>query len=423
MPGPLKRIRYTEDVFSPVNNAEEVEVAAASVVRGAASSNAASGYQERVPAVDRAVQVLRCVVQAERGQTLAELSRATRVTPSSLLAILNTLRRHALVRRSEPDGRYFAGPGLLALGAAAAQRLSAASTFNLVAEGLVRRTGETALLWVRHEGSSYLLAAVRESEQPLRYVPAPGAQFDRSVPLAAEAGLFDSPLDADSWQVAVPLPYPHPGAAGPPALLAVAGPATRVRENLTIREALRDALHQLHGEAADAAVSSVAGPVSRPELDAFLGQGHVANLSYLSADGYPATVPLWYHWDGASFWFLPRPGAEWPHHVQRQPRVSLAISESESPLRRVLARGSAEVVADPGGRLRAEVRGHIADRYAARDADHFLDHHSRASGALLRLTPERLLSWRGLLHHPRFEQPGATFQQSAPRRRRQKDSA
>ena len=46
------------------------------------------------------------------------------VGPSSLLAILTTLRGAGLVSRSARDGRYVPGPGLVALGTAAAQRLA-----------------------------------------------------------------------------------------------------------------------------------------------------------------------------------------------------------------------------------------------------------------------------------------------------------
>ena len=68
-----------------------------------------------------------------------------------------------------------------------------------------------------------------------------------------------------------------------------------------------------------------AGPIEPRELDAFLTQSLVASLSYLSDDGYPASVPLWYDWDGHAFWLVPSPAAEWAEHVRRNPRVSLSI--------------------------------------------------------------------------------------------------
>jgi len=142
-----------------------------------------------------------------------------------------------------------------------------------------------------------------------------------------------------------------------------------------------------------------AGPIGREELDAFLSQSHVATLSYVTDDGYPATVPLWYAWDGAAFWLAPRPGAEWAAHVRIDPRVSLAVSESTPPLRRVLARGRLEDVQDRGERAARHSAAELAARYVGCGATRPSD--VPADGPLLRLVPERLIAWRGLLRHPR----------------------
>src|SRR5207237_5231873 len=107
-----------------------------------------------------------------------------------------------------------------------------------------------------------------------------------------------------------------------------------------------DARRALKQAAGDERAWAGSGPISPSELDAFLSQALVASLSYLSDDGYPASVPLWYDWDGSAFWLVPSPGAEWAEHVRRNPRVSLSISESTPPLRRVLARGPIAPVDD-----------------------------------------------------------------------------
>src|SRR5579859_2283117 len=106
-------------------------------------------YREQVPAVARAVRALEALASAQQPMSLAALSRATRVTPSSLLAILTTLRNLGLVTRSTRDGRYQPGPGLVALGTAAAQSLEPLQTFDFLAEELREQLGETVLLWVQ----------------------------------------------------------------------------------------------------------------------------------------------------------------------------------------------------------------------------------------------------------------------------------
>jgi DNA-binding IclR family transcriptional regulator len=348
-----------------------------------------SDYQARVPAVARALAALEQLAAAQQPLSLSALSRAIDVGPSSLLAILTTLRSAGLVTRSGRDGRYLPGPGLVALGAAAAQRLEPLHTFDLLAADLVERLGETVVLWVQ-QGDGLTMAATREGTRPLRYVPPLGLHLPASgwVPTESAApvtdlGLVEGELEAGVWMIAASI--------DDGALLSVVGPAARLAglAGLEARQALRAGLG---GEAS----TTGAGPIEPGELDSFLDQALVASLSYLSSDGYPASVPLWYDWDGAAFWLVPSPGAEWAEHVRRNPRVSLAVSESTPPLRRVLARGPVLPVDDPDGSQWRTVEARLAARYARLDAARLLGGRAEPR-ALLRLAPARLIAWRGLL--------------------------
>ena len=133
-------------------------------------------YREHVPAVARAVRALEHLASSQQALSLTALSRAVDVSPSSLLAILTTLRVLGLVSRSPKDGRYLPGPGLVALGTAAAQCLEPLHAFDLIASDLVDRLGETVLLWIQ-QGDGLALAAAREGTQPLRYVPSLGLRL------------------------------------------------------------------------------------------------------------------------------------------------------------------------------------------------------------------------------------------------------
>jgi hypothetical protein len=187
------------------------------------------------------------------------------------------------------------------------------------------------------------------------------------------------------------------------ALLGIVGPQGRLRgtAGATARQALREAAGDEH-----AWVGS--GPIEGSELNAFLSQALVASLSYLSDDGYPASVPLWYDWDGATFSLVPSPGAEWAAYVRRNPRVSLSISESTPPLRRVLARGPILAVDDPDASQWRSIEGRLAARYARLEPARLLEGRTGQPRVLLRLAPERLIAWRGLLR------PVATVAAQAP---------
>jgi hypothetical protein len=224
------------------------------------------------------------------------------------------------------------------------------------------------------------MAAAREGTQPLRYIPPLGLRLPANDWTPGPDGLSEGELEAGVWLLAVSL---EEGA-----LLAIVGPVGRLRGAAST--GARAALAAL-GNGAPGTV----GPIESQELNAFLSQALVASLSYLSDDGYPASVPLWYDWDGHAFWVVPSPAAEWAEHVRRNPRVSLSISESTPPLRRVLARGPLLVVDDPDASQWRSVEGRLAARYARVDAGRLLEGRTAQSRTLLRLVPQHLIAWRG----------------------------
>jgi DNA-binding transcriptional ArsR family regulator len=340
-------------------------------------------YGQRVPSVARAVCALEHLAAAQQPLSLSALSRAIDVGPSSLLAILTTLRNLGLVTRSARDGRYLPGPGLVALGTAATQSLEPLHVFDLLASDLVERLGETVLLWIQ-QGDGLAMAAAREGTQPLRYVPLLGLRLPASGWASTAAdGIVEGQLDPGVWVLALPLDE-H-------ALLAVVGPEARLKDGAG--DTARKALRALVG--GTSWIGS--GPIEPNELDHFLSQALVASLSYLSDDGYPASVPLWYDWDGQAFWLVPSPAAEWAEYVRRNPRVSLSVSESTPPLRRVLARGPILPVDDPDASQWRSVEGRLAARYARLDLARLLGARVGQSRTLLRLIPQQLIAWRGLV--------------------------
>jgi hypothetical protein len=77
--------------------------------------------------------------------------------------------------------------------------------------------------------------------------------------------------------------------------------------------------------------------------------------------------------------------------------VSLSVSESTPPLRRVLARGPIAAVEDGDGSQWRSVEGRLAARYARLDPARLLEGRSGQARTLLRLLPQQLIAWRGLL--------------------------
>lgn len=256
-----------------------------------------------VPAARRAIAALELLAGLPEGATLAALSRALSVSPSSLLALLGTLRAVGYVAR-EGD-RYRVDVGVPALGARAATCLGI------------------------------------------------GAALDRARERLQRSAL------APELQQAVD--------------------ATR-----------RPAAPQAKGLSGD-------------ELHAFLQRPLIAVLAYHNEAGYPSTVPVWYAGvrdpgDRLVFWLVPGPGARWAEQLQRDPRVSLTVSEGEPPFRRINAEGLASVVRD--ARYARELRAKLLQRYAPADADREPIGQPELA---IRIDPTRLISWRGLTPRPRAE--------------------
>src|ERR1700737_2668059 len=168
-------------------------------------SSSSSAYRTHVPAVARAVLALEHLAAAQQPLSLSALSRAIDVGPSSLLAILTTLRGLGLVSRSARDGRYQPGPGLVALGTAAAQRLEPLHTFDVLAADLVEQLGETVLLWIQ-QGDGLAMAAARDGTQPLRYVAPLGLRLPATGwASVTRDGIVEGELEPGVWMLAISL--------------------------------------------------------------------------------------------------------------------------------------------------------------------------------------------------------------------------
>lgn len=124
------------------------------------------------------------------------------------------------------------------------------------------------------------------------------------------------------------------------------------------------------------------------ELTSFLDEpGHLLRLGTHGTDGMPRVVPIWFvHRDGA-IWFTPRARSAWLDDLRADPHVCATIDEQASPMRKLIARGAAELVHDLGAddEWRPLYR-EIACRYTPeRFADAYLEDTIDEPRALFRL--------------------------------------
>ena len=135
------------------------------------------------------------------------------------------------------------------------------------------------------------------------------------------------------------------------------------------------------------------------EVDGFLGEpGHLLRLATNGTDGLPRVVPIWFiHRDGA-IWFTPRARSAWLADLRADPGVCATIDEREAPMRKVIARGRAELVHDLGDDdAWRDLYREIACRYTPeRFADAYLDDTIAEPRALYRLVLDGadVATWR-----------------------------
>ena len=135
------------------------------------------------------------------------------------------------------------------------------------------------------------------------------------------------------------------------------------------------------------------------EVDAFLSEpGHLMRLGTVDSDLMPSVVPIWFLHRSGRIWFTPRARSEWFEHLRHNPRVCCTIDESTGALRKVIARGVAELAHDVGDDdAWRDVYRDIALRYTPeRFADAYLtDTHDEPRGLWsLDLSTARVETWR-----------------------------
>jgi nitroimidazol reductase NimA-like FMN-containing flavoprotein (pyridoxamine 5'-phosphate oxidase superfamily) len=133
------------------------------------------------------------------------------------------------------------------------------------------------------------------------------------------------------------------------------------------------------------------------DIAAFLAEpGHLARVATVGPDGVPLVVPVWFVAEEGKVFITPRERSTWWHHLQKNPYVCIAIDEEARPWRKLVLRGSIEIVHGIGHdeEWRDRYR-RIACRYVPEpEADAYLHNTRNEPRALLALPLEGATTWR-----------------------------
>jgi nitroimidazol reductase NimA-like FMN-containing flavoprotein (pyridoxamine 5'-phosphate oxidase superfamily) len=89
--------------------------------------------------------------------------------------------------------------------------------------------------------------------------------------------------------------------------------------------------------------------LTHEETVTFLDErGHLMRLGTNGVDGLPRVMPIWFVHDEGALWFTPRAKSAWLADLRVDAAVCATIDESTGRMRKVVARGRAELVHDLG---------------------------------------------------------------------------
>ena len=127
-------------------------------------------------AVDKALSTLEAMSQYERDVDLATLAKRVGLPKSTLVRLLQTMRRHSIVQQDPRTRRYRLGTALIHLGKAAERQFDLERIVRPFVAELAKSTGETASFAVLERSRAVYLVQVL-SDSIIRGVPPIGAEL------------------------------------------------------------------------------------------------------------------------------------------------------------------------------------------------------------------------------------------------------
>ena len=125
------------------------------------------------------------------------------------------------------------------------------------------------------------------------------------------------------------------------------------------------------------------------QMAEFLERPLVAVYVTLRANGSPHAIPVWYEYRDGDFLVFTSSTFQRVKNLERDSRAAITISTHDVPYMYVSAEGPVSITSEGV----AETGLSIARRYMGEDAQQFLDDVYDEHSVVLRLTPERILTW------------------------------
>jgi len=130
---------------------------------------------------------------------------------------------------------------------------------------------------------------------------------------------------------------------------------------------------------------------SAEEHDFLVGPARIGKLGTLR-DGWPYVTPIWYEWDGATFWVIGKPLAQFVKNIKSDDRAFLVVDKEDFPYVRVNVEARARIVAENWTDAWVDMTRRMTLRYVG-NLD-YLEARLKFPLSVIQLTPVRMNSWR-----------------------------
>jgi hypothetical protein len=168
------------------------------------------------------------------------------------------------------------------------------------------------------------------------------------------------------------------------------------------------------------------GGLEEEQLETFLQSDALARVACLKPDGSPYVVPMWFQWDGTSFWFVGRERSLWCQYMDQDPRVSMVIDKEHGrpdsttgeiqQIPKVMTSGTVDIVERPNiGGDWVDIAAKMAVRYLGENGPSYLESTLKQPRWLIRLTPTEFKTWKGVGWAKRYwveSTGGPTFEEA-----------
>ena len=146
------------------------------------------------------------------------------------------------------------------------------------------------------------------------------------------------------------------------------------------------------------------------DVDEFLKRPLTGRLASIGRRG-PAVRPVWYLWEGGSFWWLTGPWSNLAAQVDHDPRVALVVDVCDlarGDVKQVLARGRAELRPYDAGRADRKLSRYLGDDASTWDPSRFnVTEPPQPGTQFVELRPQELIA-KDLSYQPSPCAPGAS---------------